>query len=724
MNAAAPDRDAGAIAGWSLAALAAFVLAPWYSTPYGLAAVALPGGLVADAETASALAQALLFRQPALLVGLAALLSCLHAARLRDARTQARWLVLAGFGGAAWLLLHASLSPGASRLGFGWGAGGVTLALLVLGAFGLARRGAFRGELFTSAAAVLCACVLAAFVAYPLLRGMWVGALDEQGRVAIATVLERAFNERIWGLDCLRGASRCGVAWNTLLLALLSAAGTTVLGTLLALAELRSGARAGAAVRILAPLPFVTPPFIAGLALVLLFGRAGPANQFLEWAFGIAPGRWLYGLPGLWLAQMFAFTPVAYLIMRGVLQGLNPALEEAARSLRAGPRVTWRKVTLPLLLPGFTHAFLVGFFESMADFGNPIIVAGQYAVLSTEIFYAIVGAQFDQGRAAGLAWILALFALGVFVAQRAVLGARQFATTELRPRAEPLPLPPGWRTFALLVAAGWLLATGAVYCTALSAAFVESWGRDFTPTLRHVTRLFDLSGQNGELAMSGPGWPSLLTTVKLAGIAAALTVPAALLLAWLLERNRFRGRAAMEFTLLAAFAIPGTVLGLSYILVFSAPPIVLTGSGLIIVLCLVFRNLPVAVGLGTGAFRQVDRSLDEASRVLGAPALVTLRQVLVPLLRPALVDSLIYGFVRSMTTVSGVVFLVTAETELAATYIITRVGQGDFSLAFAYCAVLVVLLSLFVAVVHRFTGGVRLARAVRGGELRGMRAPA
>jgi iron(III) transport system permease protein len=134
-----------------------------------------------------------------------------------------------------------------------------------------------------------------------------------------------------------------------------------------------------------------------------------------------------------------------------------------------------------------------------------------------------------------------------------------------------------------------------------------------------------------------------------------------------------------------------------------------------------FRNLPVAVGMGTVAFRQVDRSIDEASCVLGAPALGTLRHVLLPLLRPALVDALIYGFVRSMTTVSGVVFLVTAETELATTFIITRVGQGDFSIAFAYCAVLVVLLSLFVATVHWLAGGVRLTRAVRGNELRGMR---
>jgi iron(III) transport system permease protein len=147
---------------------------------------------------------------------------------------------------------------------------------------------------------------------------------------------------------------------------------------------------------------------------VLLFGRAGLVNQFLEWAFGIPPGRWFYGAFGVWLAQMFAFTPIAFMIMRGVVQGVSPSLEEASQTLRANVSRTFWQVTFPLIRPGLANAFLVGFIESIADFGNPIVVGGQFSVLSTEIFFAIVGAQFDQGRAATLAWILTLFALGVF----------------------------------------------------------------------------------------------------------------------------------------------------------------------------------------------------------------------------------------------------------------------------------------------------------------------
>ncbi len=193
----------------------------------------------------------------------------------------------------------------------------------------------------------------------------------------------------------------------------------------------------------LALLPIITPPFVVGLGLILLFGRAGLVNQALEWAFGVTPSRWFYGLFGIWLAQMFAFTPVAFMIMRGVVQGISPSLEEAAQTLRAGRAATFRTVTLPLMKPGLANAFLVGFIESMADFGNPVVVGGQYSVLSTEIFFAIVGAQFDQGRAASLALLLTAFALTVFFIQQRVLGRAAYTTVSGKgDGGVPMPLPP------------------------------------------------------------------------------------------------------------------------------------------------------------------------------------------------------------------------------------------------------------------------------------------
>ncbi len=149
---------------------------------------------------------------------------------------------------------------------------------------------------------------------------------------------------------------------------------------------------------------------------------------------------------------------------------------------------------------------------------------------------------------------------------------------------------------------------------------------------------------------------------------------------------------------------------MSYILAFNVPPLELTGTALIIVLCFLFRNLPVGVRAGTAAFKQLDRSLDEASLMLRAGSLQTLRHVVLPLLKPALVTALVYSFVRAITTVSAVIFLVTAENELATTYIIGRVGSGDYGVALAYCTALIVLMSLATVAIQWLVGERKLGR--------------
>jgi iron(III) transport system permease protein len=228
--------------------------------------------------------------------------------------------------------------------------------------------------------------------------------------------------------------------------------------------------------------------------------------------------------------------------------------------------------------------------------------------------------------------------------------------------------------------------------------------------LSHFVTALDLQWGTQGLVWAGTAWNSLFTTLKLAALAAPLCAALGLLIAWLLSRTQFRGQGAFEFAALLAFAIPGTVLGVSYILAFNVPPFELTGTAGIIVLCFVFRSLPVGVRAGTASFKQIDRSLDEASAMLGAATGTTLRRVVLPLLKPALVAALVYSFVRSITTVSAVIFLVTAENELATTYIIGRVGNGDYGVALAYCTVLIVLMSLATAAIQWLVGERRLGQ--------------
>jgi iron(III) transport system permease protein len=490
-----------------------------------------------------------------------------------------------------------------------------------------------------------------------------------------------------------------------MVLALLCAAGTTVLGLALALLVTRTALPLRRLGRLLSVLPVITPPFVVGLGIILICGRSGIVNAILEHWFGLPPTRWIYGLPGVLLAQLFAFTPVAFLVLVGVVEGVSPTLEEAGQTLGGRSGHVFRTVSLPLMAPGLANAFLVGFVESIADFGNPLVLGGNFTVLATEVYFALVGAQYDQGRAAALAIILLTLALGAFLAQQQVLRGRAYTTVTGKGDAGiPVALPrPLVRVF-LVMAVPWLAFTVVIYGMALVGGFVSVWGRDHSFTLRHFAKAFGVEWSPAGLLWTGGAWTSLWNTLQLSAIAAPLSAAVGLLTAYLLGRVSFAGRRAFEFGTLLSFAVPGTVIGVAYVLAFNVPPIELTGTGLIIVLCLMFRNMPVGVRGGLASLEQIDRSLDEASSTLGARGFTTVRRVLLPLVKSALVGALVYGFVRSMTTVSAVIFLVSGDTDMATTYIIGRVVNGDYGVAIAYSAVLIVLMVAVILAIQRAVG--------------------
>jgi iron(III) transport system permease protein len=724
-----------AAAGWLGLGWLAFAVLPWY---------ALPGdgwpdpawlGRYPDAATAPALWQALRHGRIWLLPPALALLAPLLILRLpRESPRVSATLVAAGAGGLAWIALQgwaighrgwsaawlAALAdgPGPQQTGFGVGAFALGLALLVLLCHGLAARGFVRGDAFLASTIGLIVLLVGVFVFLPVLTILASAVRDDAGAVAPAVFLEKLFDRSIWGLDCLTGSLRCGVAWNTLFLALLVGAATTVLGLAFALIATRTEFPLKPLLRALSVLPIITPPFVIGLALILLFGRAGAVTALLGDWFGVPRTRWIYGLPGVFIAQLLAFSPIAFLVLIGVVQGISPSLEEAAQTLRASRWTTFRTVTWPLLRPGVANAFLLGFVESMADFGNPLVLAGNYEVLSIKIFFAVVGASHDQGRAAVLAIVLLAFTLAAFYAQHRWLGRRAYTTVTGKGDAGlPAPLPAGLRWLCYGIAVPWVVLTAVVYGVIVVGGFVRSMGRDYTPTLAHFVTGFGVERTDRGLLFTGAAWDSFWTTMEIAAVAAPLTALVGVVTAYLLARQRFAGKDAFEFGTMLSFAIPGTVIGVSYILAFNVPPIEITGTGLILVVCFVFRNMPVGVRAGIAALSQIDRSLDEASLTLGARTATTMRRVVLPLLRPAIVAALVYSFVRAITAVSAVIFLVSARYNLATAYIVGRVEAGEFGLAIAYSSVLIVVMLAAILLIQWLVGERRLGRRAAPAEL-------
>ncbi|HYL80930.1 MAG TPA: ABC transporter permease subunit, partial [Candidatus Acidoferrum sp.] len=213
------------------------------------------------------------------------------------------------------------------------------------------------------------------------------------------------------------------------------------------------------------------------------------------------------------------------------------------------------------------------------------------------------------------------------------------------------------------------------------------------------------------------GGDALYTTLILAGVSAPLTAAVGILLAYLVVRHQFPGRGVLEFTSMLSFAVPGTVIGIGYIMAFNESPFLLTGTATILVISFIFRNMPVGIRSGIAALAQIDRALEEASVTLRASFATTLRRIVLPLIRPAIISALVFSFVRSVTAISAVVFLVSAKWQLSTKVILDQAENGRYGLATAYSTVLIVIMALAIVVMYLLVGKTATRGGVEGGGL-------
>jgi iron(III) transport system permease protein len=712
------DRAGGL---WLLLGLAAVLILPWYkSAPPELSS----GGPLADAALFQALAGRAWLWPPVLAI------LALGAVRLTGG---ARWQVhgavlpLAGLGFVFFLIQAFTIElrgPSVEALGvwfpaamlgqpgFGWGGFALGAAFVGIIADAMAARGFCRGERFGANAVVFVVALLTLFVFFPILRLASAALFTPEGVFQPGVFVERFLAPDLWSTACLIGAARCGVVINTLILGILSAGFATALGLALALLVARTNFPFKGALRAISILPIITPPFVVGVAIIVLFGRTGVVTGWLDMLFGITPSRWVYGLPGILLAQVLAFAPITFLVLLGTVEAINPTLEEASKTLGAKPFATFRTVTWPLLRPGLAAAFLLAFIESLADFGNPIVLGGGYDVLSIRIFFAVVGARYDLGNAAVLSIILLTLTLGAFWLQTQWLGRKSYVTVTGKSDAglaAQLPTPLKRTAYAVVIP--WVIFTLGVYLIVLLGGFVNDIGRwDLSPTFRHLNTAFSFEVGAEGLRLFGSAWNSLQTTLLVSAIAAPLTTAIGILTAYLISRQSFAGKGAFEFGTMLSFAIPGTVVGVSYVAAFNVPPVDITGTMAILIICFMFRNMPVGMRAGIAALSQIDRSMEEASQTLGANGFTMLRTIVLPLIRPAVFTAMVYAFVTAMTAVSAVIFLVSARHNMATAYIMGRVENGEFALAIAYSAVLMIIMIVSIVLIQFLVGKRQLGR--------------
>ena len=698
---------------------------------------------------------------------------------------------------------------------------------------------------------------LLVFIFYPLFKATIGGFFNPAGQ------LDLQYFGRYF--DSYYGPVSRRIFRDTLIMGTLTAAGGTLLGFIFAYAMVRCDIPGKRYVHILALVPTVSPPFAIALSTILLFGRNGLISRKVLGIVYRVGSNDIYGMDGLVFVQVVTFFSVAYLILRAMLERLNPSMEEAAESMGAGRFHIFRTVTLPLLIPGIAASFLLLFVESLADLGNPLFIAGNVTVLSAQIFLAVIG-EFDYQKASALSLVLLIPTLTVFIIQRYYVNRRSYISVTGKPTGGQKVEKDPWirwsiNTIVYLVCALIVL----LYATIIYGSFSVAWGVDFTPTLMWWEQ------------MMTRGVEAILDTTFLSLLATPVAALAGMVIAFLVVRKTFSGKEALDFGSNLGGAVPGTILGIGFVLSFNTPPmsvvvfvyvilaifmarslfanrreqlivflvgsavgaglsfmdqliflsglyyvlgavylaagahawfiqkrrliaqvfiglglyllaynliewiagsiatlsrsmprgfwsnaifqisdymkvifqvspallaivlvfagvllvssisgrwrlpfavmalaipaaltftgkpLALVGTPFIILAAFAVRSLPASVRAGVAALQQIDPSLDEASTILGADAQYTFRKVTLPLILPALLAGLIFSFTRHMTSLSAIIFLVSARWRIVTASILSEWEQGGVSVAAAYSTVIIIFVMIAIGILYLIT---------------------
>lgn len=423
-------------------------------------------------------------------------------------------------------------------------------------------------------------------------------------------------------------------------------------------------------------LPLISPPFTSSIALTLLLGPNGMVLQL----FGLNNFNF-YGFWGTFISETLTFFPVAFMTISTILARIDPNLEDAAYSLGASSSEVFRSVTLPLAVPGIANAFLLVFSCSLADFATPQVLGGHsFPVLPTQAYLQITG-MYDFKGGAALSFMLLIPALIVYALQHYWVSRKSYVTVSGKAGGRSSIKGPGLALSSIMgaIVAIVIAFIISIYAVILVGSLVKVWGVNNTITFDNYNYVFT------------HGMKAIKDTLIIACIGTPLGGLLAVLVGYVTTRLKIRGHKTLETTSLLNYTLPGTVVGIAYIIAFNDKPIVLTGTLWILIAAYLFRYSSAGIRNVIAALTQIDPSIEEASRSLGAGSARTFVSITIPLVLPAILSGMKYLFIHSMTAISATIFLVSVNWTLITTRILECMTELQFAQACAFSIILILL---------------------------------
>jgi len=444
-----------------------------------------------------------------------------------------------------------------------------------------------------------------------------------------------------------------------------------------------------------AVLPLIIPGFVATLAFIFLFGRNGIISY--QW---LGLDLDIYSWKSVLSVQAVDFTTIAFLLISAVLTTVDSQVEDAARNLGASEWKVFTTVTIPLVRPGIIASLILIFMRSMADFGTPLLIGGKFNTLASASYTQLIG-RYDMPMASALNTLLLIACILAFWlylrAQKSQSAVRAHYVAERKNLNLPAPIRYALWVMSLLFSIYILMIIISVFL----AAFTKHLGANYALTLEYFCMLPQRSLN------------SIINTIVFASGAAVTMSFTGVVLAYICTRTRFRGRGVLEFIATLPFAVPGTLIGVGYILAFNQVPLLLTGTWVIVFMLVLIRELPLGLRSGISVLEQQDRSIDEASTNLGASRITTFFQIILPMAKSALLVSSLYAFVSTVQTVGAIIFVITPGTKLLSVDVFEAIYKGEIGVAAAQSVTMLLVSAIGVAAIYLISQREATARWMR-----------
>lgn len=467
--------------------------------------------------------------------------------------------------------------------------------------------------------------------------------------------------------------------WHSLYVSAVTTIIVTVIAFFFAYAMTRTTISGKTIFRNIIMMPLVAPSIIQALALIYLFGRNGLITAHLlkiDWN--------IYGSTGIIVSEVLYCLPHAFVILYTTLSAVDTRLDEAAESLGATPFKVFTRITLPSAKYGIFSAAALTFNLTITDFGNPVVIGGNYNVLATEIYAQVTSLyRFDLGATISIILLvpsLMAFLLNYYVSRK-TFAMISGAASPVIPPSRPLKKI-SFTLYCCLISFSII----AVFATVIIGSFVKVWPYDWSLTLDH----YYFPSIAGYSAIWTSLWIALLVGVG----GSFLTLVAG----YVMETRKPFFKQFIYLLSVMPAAIPGLVMGLGYILAFNKPYYFFYGTPWIIIINIIICNFTLGVLASISNLRNIDPSIEEASISLGGDTVRTFFNIIFPLSRVAFFQNFVYFFMRAMTTISAVIFLVSATVHLAAIEIIMLDNDGWTASANAMSTVIIVIVLIMLGI--------------------------